>query len=171
VTTAGDRGRQSAEPLSDLGRTHQHPGHVTTSHPTRGWLLYQLRRHPITVGRCSSDSTGRGPIDTSQQWGAVCRRRQATEPTCTPEAQISIHVRLGGRRPPSPFGSDLAMTTQNPQHLLTPRAALIILFAVITGFTIGVLDFLARKSVPEAVLAGLGAFGVSIPVFNTLIGP
>jgi ABC-type antimicrobial peptide transport system permease subunit len=64
------------------------------------------------------------------------------------------------------------MTSQSqPQHLLSPRSALIIVLALITGATIGVLTFLSGQSVPTAVLAGLGAFGVSIPVFNNLIAP
>ena len=57
-----------------------------------------------------------------------------------------------------------------PTPLLTVRATVILLLAVLVGITAGVLTYLAQRSVPGAVLAGGGATGAAIALFNTIIG-
>lgn len=54
--------------------------------------------------------------------------------------------------------------------LLTVRAAVILLLALLTGATAGVLAYLAHRSVPGAALTGGGAAGGAILLFNTVIG-
>lgn len=57
-----------------------------------------------------------------------------------------------------------------PGSLLTLRAALILVAALLTGAAAGVLAFLAGARPAEAVLTGGGAFGAAIALLNTLIG-
>ncbi|MEU7583477.1 hypothetical protein AB0B50_38540 [Streptomyces sp. NPDC041068] len=64
---------------------------------------------------------------------------------------------------------------QNPppephHHLLTPRAALVILLAVLTALGVGALTVAAGQELAEAVLAGGGALGASLLLFNQVIG-
>ncbi|THC54848.1 hypothetical protein [Streptomyces alfalfae] len=63
---------------------------------------------------------------------------------------------------------------QNPppehRHLLTPRAALVILFAVLTALGVGALTVAAGQTLAEAVLAGGGALGGALLLFNQVIG-
>jgi hypothetical protein len=54
--------------------------------------------------------------------------------------------------------------------LLTVRAAVIFLLALLVGTIAAVLAFLAYHSAPGAVLTGGGAAGGAILLFNTLIG-
>ncbi|MEU0477545.1 hypothetical protein [Streptomyces olivaceus] len=50
------------------------------------------------------------------------------------------------------------------------HAAVVFLTAVIIGLVMGGLTFLHDKCVPAAVAAGLGSFGISVPVLHKLIG-
>jgi hypothetical protein len=54
--------------------------------------------------------------------------------------------------------------------LLTVRAAVILLLALLTGTAAGVLAFLAYHSAPGAILTGGSAAGGAILLFNTVIG-
>ncbi|GAA4522568.1 hypothetical protein GCM10023191_101990 [Actinoallomurus oryzae] len=53
--------------------------------------------------------------------------------------------------------------------MLTLRAALVLLLAVLTGAVAGTLTYFARRSIPEALLAGGAATGGAIGLFNRLI--
>jgi hypothetical protein len=58
--------------------------------------------------------------------------------------------------------------TQEP--LLTVRAALILLLALVTGAAATVLACLARNPLPGALLIGGSAAGGALLLFNSLIG-
>lgn len=60
-------------------------------------------------------------------------------------------------------------STPKPPALLTPRAALVLLLAVLTGVAAGVLTYLARHSIPEALLTAGAAAGAGIGLYNHLI--
>ncbi|WP_193776776.1 hypothetical protein [Streptomyces sp. E2N166] len=53
---------------------------------------------------------------------------------------------------------------------MTVHTAVVLLTAVIIGLIVGGLTFLSGGTVAAAVLAGLTAAGVSIPVLRSLIG-
>ncbi|MGW3269074.1 hypothetical protein [Streptomyces sp. NPDC001056] len=53
--------------------------------------------------------------------------------------------------------------------LLSPRAALIFLFALLTGAAASGLTAGAGEGVAHSVLAGLAATGLAVPFFNRLI--
>jgi len=53
--------------------------------------------------------------------------------------------------------------------LLSLRATLVFLLAVLAGAAAGGLTALAGESAPRSVLAGLGVTGVAVPFFNRLI--
>ncbi|MCM2388688.1 hypothetical protein [Streptomyces albipurpureus] len=58
----------------------------------------------------------------------------------------------------------------NPQPpFLTARTVLILLTSVFFGTVFGTITFWSTGTVPSAVLAGLTATGVSVPVLRTLI--
>jgi hypothetical protein len=76
-----------------------------------------------------------------------------------------------GRRPgrntvpePSPESS-----SARPGPLLSQRAVLILITALIIGTTTGVLTYLAGKLIVDAILAGGAAFGTAVPVLHKLI--
>jgi hypothetical protein len=54
--------------------------------------------------------------------------------------------------------------------LLTLRAALILIAALVIGAVAGGLGYLAGARLAEAVLTGGGAFGAAVALLNTLIG-
>jgi hypothetical protein len=54
--------------------------------------------------------------------------------------------------------------------LLTQRAAVIFITALVIGATAGVLGYLAGARLAEAVLTGGGAFGATVALLNNLIG-
>lgn len=54
--------------------------------------------------------------------------------------------------------------------LLTLRAALILLAALVIGAAAGVLAYLAGTRPAEAVLTGGGTFGAVVALLNTIIG-
>jgi hypothetical protein len=62
------------------------------------------------------------------------------------------------------------VTSQPPGPLLSTRAALLMLLAVLAGLSAGALTFLSGRSVPSAVLAGCGAAGAALLFFNKVIG-
>ncbi|CAL9673740.1 hypothetical protein [Streptomyces sp. enrichment culture] len=70
------------------------------------------------------------------------------------------------REPPATAGA----VTPSETPLLSMHAAVVFLTAVIIGLVMGSLTFLHDKSVPAAVAAGLGTFGISVPVLHKLIG-
>ncbi|MER7850578.1 hypothetical protein ABTZ03_42365 [Kitasatospora sp. NPDC096077] len=53
--------------------------------------------------------------------------------------------------------------------LLTAYAALVLLIAAVIGLIVGGLAFLSGSPAAGAVLAGLSAVGVSVPVLHRLI--
>ncbi|MFH8701969.1 hypothetical protein [Streptomyces chartreusis] len=53
---------------------------------------------------------------------------------------------------------------------MTVHTAIVLLIAVVIGLIVGGLTFLSGGAVAAAVLAGLTAAGVSVPVLRTLIG-
>lgn len=57
----------------------------------------------------------------------------------------------------------------DPDRLLSLRA-FILTASSFVGENVGVLTFLARHSVPEAVIAGAAAIGTAIALFVRLIG-
>ena len=62
------------------------------------------------------------------------------------------------------------MPKPSPDPLLTVRAAVVLLLALITGVAAGVLGYLAHRSFPGALLIGGSAAGGAIMLFNTMIG-
>ncbi|MBQ0855655.1 hypothetical protein J8N05_46715 (plasmid) [Streptomyces sp. BH-SS-21] len=58
-----------------------------------------------------------------------------------------------------------------PGPLLSPRALLILLAAVVIGAIVGVLTFFSAGSAAGAILAGLCGSGASIMGLHLLIGP
>lgn len=58
-----------------------------------------------------------------------------------------------------------------PRSLLSLRAALIFLLAALTGFGAGVLTVLAQAGLPQAVLSGVGVFGLAVGFFDRVVGP
>ncbi len=53
--------------------------------------------------------------------------------------------------------------------LLTVRAAVVLLLAVIAGVVVGALTYLVQDSVPAALLAGLAALGATLVSAPALI--
>lgn len=62
------------------------------------------------------------------------------------------------------------MPRPSPDPLLTVRATVILLLALIVGAAAGGLTYLAHRSLPGAVLVGGSATGGAILLFNTMIG-
>jgi len=60
--------------------------------------------------------------------------------------------------------------TSMPPPILSVRAGLVLLIAVVIGMVAGVLSYLAQHNLPSAVLVGGGAAGASLLLFNTLLG-
>lgn len=54
--------------------------------------------------------------------------------------------------------------------LLSTRAALIIVAALVLGAAAGILAYLAGARPAQAVLTGGGAFGAAVALLNSLIG-
>ncbi|AWI33272.1 hypothetical protein DDW44_31210 [Streptomyces tirandamycinicus] len=65
--------------------------------------------------------------------------------------------------PPSPDDTSRA-------PLLSAHSALVLTIAVIIGVGIGCLTYLGTRQVSTATIAGLTAFGVSVPVLRREIG-
>ena len=62
------------------------------------------------------------------------------------------------------------MAPTPPAPLLTVRAAVVLLTALIVGVLAGGLAYLVDHSVPAAVLWGGGAAGGAVLLFHTVIG-
>jgi hypothetical protein len=58
----------------------------------------------------------------------------------------------------------------NKPPLLTVRAALILIVAVILGVAVGVLVAIERHSPIAGVLAGAGGFGAAIQLLHEIVG-
>jgi len=67
----------------------------------------------------------------------------------------------------SPFLGGSVSSPSDP--LFSVRAALVLLLAFIVGLVAGVLAYLAKPSIPAAVLVGGGAAGGALLMFNSLI--
>ncbi|MFC7529768.1 hypothetical protein [Actinoplanes sp. GCM10030250] len=61
------------------------------------------------------------------------------------------------------------MTPSSPGPLLTVRAAVVLLLALVIGILAGALSYLADRSVPSAALWGGGAAGAALMTFHTII--
>jgi hypothetical protein len=61
------------------------------------------------------------------------------------------------------------MHRPTPNPLLTVRAALILLTAIVVGLVAGALSYLANHNVPTATLIGGGAAGGAIMLFHTVL--
>ncbi len=59
---------------------------------------------------------------------------------------------------------------REPEPLLSLRATMVLLLALLTGVAAGVLAHLAGQPVPAAVLVGGGAAGAALALFHNLIG-
>ncbi|WP_445280250.1 hypothetical protein [Streptomyces sp. DSM 118148] len=62
-------------------------------------------------------------------------------------------------------------TPQGPAPFLTIHTAVVLLIAVVIGLVVGGLTFLSGGAVAAAVLAGLTAAGVSVPVLGMATKP
>lgn len=60
--------------------------------------------------------------------------------------------------------------SQEPEPLLSLRATVILLLALLIGVAAGVLTYLGGQPVPAAVLMGGGAAGAALALFHNLIG-
>jgi hypothetical protein len=58
---------------------------------------------------------------------------------------------------------------REPESLLSLRATVVLLLAVLTGVAAGVLAYLAGQAVAAAVLVGGGAAGAAVGLFHNLI--
>lgn len=73
---------------------------------------------------------------------------------------------------PQPSASPQPPTGPQPadnSRMVTQRGALVVLLAVISGAAIGLLTVLAGQDVAEAVIAGLGATGAAICLYDRII--
>ncbi len=62
------------------------------------------------------------------------------------------------------------MTPSPPDPLLTVRAAVVLLLALVVGLLAGGLSYLMGHSLPSAVLSGGGAAGAGLMLFHSVIG-
>ncbi|MEW1583458.1 hypothetical protein AB0407_36110 [Streptomyces microflavus] len=65
--------------------------------------------------------------------------------------------------------SSPASPPPGPAPFLTVHTAIILLASVVIGLIVGGLTFVSTQAAAAAVLAGLTAAGVSIPVLRSLI--
>jgi hypothetical protein len=61
------------------------------------------------------------------------------------------------------------MSTPPPDRLLTVRAAVVLLTAMVVGLVAGGLGYLAHHDVATGVLIGGGAVGGALMLFHTLL--
>lgn len=69
--------------------------------------------------------------------------------------------------PPDPSNAGLPLEAP---PLLSMHAAVVFVVAGFLGLIMGCLMFLSERSLPTAVAAGLGTFGICVPVLHKLIG-
>lgn len=62
------------------------------------------------------------------------------------------------------------MSTPPPSPLLTVRAAVVLLTAIVVGLVAGALGYLAHHDVATGVLIGGGALGAALLLFHSLLG-
>ncbi|MFE9738577.1 hypothetical protein [Streptomyces sp. NPDC006477] len=70
---------------------------------------------------------------------------------------------------PDPPHAPATAPTENPA-LLSQRTALILFMALCAGIGIGVLTFLAKRSYPEAVIAGVLPAGACAMGLHNVVG-
>ena len=120
------------------------------------------RRHPTAFLKILWDEFWH-TRSAREPWGAVgWRTYERTFATNHLEADVPS--------PPAAPPAPSPPPANEPMPLLTVRAAVILLLALLVGITAGLLTYLADSSVPGAVLAGGGATGAAIALFNTIIG-
>ena len=61
------------------------------------------------------------------------------------------------------------MPTPPPGPLLSIRAALILLIAIVVGLAAGVLGYFAHEGIAAAMLVGGGGAGGALALFHTLL--
>jgi hypothetical protein len=61
------------------------------------------------------------------------------------------------------------MATPPPGPLLSVRAALVLLIAVVVGLVAGILGFLANEGIAMAALIGGGGGGSALALFHSLL--
>ena len=66
--------------------------------------------------------------------------------------------------------ADRSTQPREPEPLLSLRAAVVLLLAVVTGVAGGVFAYLAGQPVPAAVLVGGGAAGGALMLFHKVVG-
>jgi hypothetical protein len=62
------------------------------------------------------------------------------------------------------------MSSPTPAPLLTVRAAVVLLIAVVVGIVAGALGYLAHHDVPLAILVACAAAGGALALFQGLLG-
>lgn len=62
------------------------------------------------------------------------------------------------------------MSSSPAKPLLTTRAAVVLLLALVAGLVAGGLSYLSEPSLPSAVLVGGGAMGGSLVLFHKIVG-
>jgi hypothetical protein len=77
---------------------------------------------------------------------------------------------LNNRRPFTIIPLENPMPQSSSDPLLTLRAAVILLLALVAGGSAGVLAYLAHHSVPAAALVAGGTVGTATLLFHSLIG-
>lgn len=70
---------------------------------------------------------------------------------------------------PSDPPSTPALTGPEKPALLSQRTTLILFIAIVSGIGVGMLSYLAEKSVPTAILHGLGAAATCTTVLHALM--
>src|SRR5262245_54908470 len=65
---------------------------------------------------------------------------------------------------------EIPMPSPPPRPLLTVRAAVVLLIALVVGLAAAGLGYLAYRDVPGAVLLGGGAAGSAVALFHGLVG-
>jgi hypothetical protein len=61
------------------------------------------------------------------------------------------------------------MGNPSPDPLLTVRAALVLLIAIVVGLVAGVLGYFATSAIANAALIGGGAAGAALALFHTVL--
>lgn len=61
------------------------------------------------------------------------------------------------------------MATPPPGPLLSVRAALVLLIAIVVGLVAGILGYFTNREIATAVLIGGGAAGGALALFHTLL--
>ncbi|HZD15557.1 MAG TPA: hypothetical protein VE196_10650 [Pseudonocardiaceae bacterium] len=62
------------------------------------------------------------------------------------------------------------MTPNNPDPLISVRAAVVLLLTLMVGVSAGVVSYVAHHQIPDAVLVGGAAAGAALMLFHTALG-